>query len=115
MTRLTAQQKNTLLANGLKMQEEDISCSVKPAVKLFLPDGAATWLLAWIDPCDQDVAWGLCDLGLGFPELGTVRLSALAELRGALGLRVERDRYFEANKTLSDYAEEARKDGYLAA
>ena len=115
MKLLTSQQEKKLLANGLKMQEVDISCSVQPVVKLFMPDGAGTWLLAWIDPCDRDIAWGLCDLGLGFPELGTVSLSELAELRGALGLNVERDKYFKANKTLSEYADEAKKDRYLAA
>ena len=72
-------------------------------------------MLAWIDPCDRDIAWGLCDLGLGIPELGTVSLSELAELRGALGLNVERDKYFKANKTLSEYADEAKKGRYLVA
>ncbi len=115
MKLLTSQQEKELLANGLKMQEVDISCNVQPVVKLFMPDGAGTWLLAWIDPCDRDIAWGLCDLGSEFPELGKVSFSELAELRGAFGLNVERDKFFKANKTLSEYASEAKKARYLVA
>ena len=38
----------------------------------FTPDAGATWLLTEIDPDDHDHAFGLCDLGQGFPELGYV-------------------------------------------
>ena len=48
-----------------------------PVVKLFTPDASATWLLTELDPADPDLAFGLCDLGLGCPELGYVRLSEL--------------------------------------
>jgi hypothetical protein len=37
-------------------------------------------------PEDPDIAFGLCDLGLGFPELGTVRISELQVLAGPVGL-----------------------------
>ena len=36
-------------------------------VKLFDPCGAGTWLLTEVEPDDPDIAWGLCDLGMGFP------------------------------------------------
>ena len=36
-----------------------------------------------------------------------------AAVRGKLGLPVERDRHFEADKTISAYAEEARTQGYI--
>ena len=39
-----------------------------------------------VDPDDPDLTFGLCDLGHGFPELGEVRLSEIASLRGPLGL-----------------------------
>jgi hypothetical protein len=55
-----------------------------------------------------DIAFGLCDLGMGCPELGNVSLSELAEVRGGLGLPVERDPHFRARKTLSAYANEVR-------
>ena len=84
-------------------------------MKLFTPDAGATWLLSEIDPEDPDIAFGLCDLGLCFPELGSVRLSDLAAVRGRLGLPVERDKWFTADKPLSAYAEEARASGGIVA
>jgi hypothetical protein len=33
--------------------------------------------------------FGLCDLGMGFPELGWVDHLSLVELRGSLGLPIE--------------------------
>lgn len=80
----------------------------QPVVKLFTPDANATWLLTELDPADPDLAFGLCDLGLGCPELGYVRLSELEAVRGPLGLNVERDLYFAADRTLAAYAADAR-------
>ena len=56
-----------------------------PVVKLFTPDAGCTWLLSELDPEDPDIAFGLCDLGMGFPELGAVRISELESARGPLG------------------------------
>lgn len=78
-----------------------------PVVKLFTPDAGCTWLLTELDPDEPDIAFGLCDLGLGCPELGSVRISELESVRGRLGLPVERDRYFTAGHTLSVYARAA--------
>jgi hypothetical protein len=47
------------------------------------------------------LAFGLCDLGMGEPELGYVSLTELRAVRGKIGLPVERDEHFEADKTLS--------------
>jgi len=80
-----------------------------PVVKLFTPDSGGTWLLSEIDPRDADIAFGLCDLGLGFPELGSVRITELESLRGALGLPVERDLHFIAKMTISEYAKAAHR------
>lgn len=86
-----------------------------PLVKLFCPDGAATWLISEADPDDPDRLFGLCDLGLGFPELGYVSLAEISAVRGRLGLPVERDLHFVGDKPLSAYAEEARKQGRIVA
>ena len=86
----------------------------KPVVKLFNPVGAATWLLTEIEP-DGDLAFGLCDLGLGSPELGSVSISELEGITLPLGLGIERDLHFTADKTISQYAEAARANGYLEA
>ncbi len=87
--------------------------ALKPVVKFFTPDGGATWLLSELD--SDGIAFGLCDLGLGEPELGYVSLAELQSVRGRLGLHVERDRWFTPAKTLSEYAEEARSNGRIAA
>ncbi len=60
-----------------------------------------------MDPEANDWLFGLSDLGLGYPEMGTVRLSELERLRGALGLRMERDLYFKARYPLSVYVRAA--------
>lgn len=84
-------------------------------VKLFTPDAAGTWLLIELDPDEPDIAFGLCDPGLGFPELGTVSLAEIAAVRGRLGLPVERDLHFSADRPLSAYARAARAAGAIIA
>lgn len=78
-----------------------------PVVKLFTPDANCTWLLTELDPEEPDIAFGLCDLGFGCPELGSVRISELESVRGRLGLPVERDLHFVPAHTLSVYARAA--------
>jgi hypothetical protein len=75
------------------------------------PDAQCTWLLTELGR--DDIAFGLCDLAMGFPELGFVSMTELRALRGSLGLPVERDEHFEADKTLSAYADEARESGRI--
>lgn len=111
---ITRDERALMLAYGASSAAGE-AIDHKPVVKLFTPDGACTWLLTELDPADPDIAFGLCDLGMGFPELGSVRLSELAAVRGALGLRVERDLFFQPNKTLSAYAEKAAKDRVIRA
>ena len=115
MTKLiTEEQRAQLLANG-RQSIESPDFDPPPVVKLFTPDAAATWLISSIDPHDDDHAFGLADLSLGFPELGWMSLSELAGLRGPLHLPVERDLYFKADKSISAYAREARKVGRIVA
>ncbi len=52
---------------------------------------------------------------MGFPEFGTVSLSELASVRNRLGLGIERDRHFEADKPISAYMEEANRLGRINA
>ncbi|KAB2309777.1 DUF2958 domain-containing protein [Betaproteobacteria bacterium SCN2] len=108
MTKLiTDEQRAQLLTNGRQSLENE-NFDPPPVVKLFTPDAGATWLLTEIDPDDHDHAFGLCDLGQGFPELGYVSLAELQSVRGCLGLAVERDLHFIATKAISAYAREAR-------
>jgi hypothetical protein len=118
MKLFTQAQYAQLLANGRKQQEamaKNEEFDPMPVIKLFTPDAAATWLLSEIDPEDPDIAFGLCDLGLGFPELGRVSLTEIRAVRGRLKLPVERDLGFIPDKTLSAYAEEARQHRQIIA
>ncbi|MEL6065314.1 DUF2958 domain-containing protein [Methylobacterium sp. DCY52] len=111
MQLITAEQRAALLANGAASAKRDID--PHPVVKLFTPDAGATWLLTELDPTEPDIAFGLCDLGLGCPELGYVRLSELQTVRGRLGLPVERDLWFEAKGPLSAYAAAAHRAEHI--
>ena len=84
----------------------------RPVVKYFHPVGSATWLISEIDD-DGDLLFGLCDLGMGFPELGYVALSELRAVKGPLGLGIERDRLWEADRTLKEYADAAKALGHI--
>src|SRR4051812_901414 len=104
MPLLSAQIRDALIANGrrqLPLKGTDDELDFEPVVRLFTPDGSATWLLTEIDPDDQEVAFGLCDLGFGCPELGTVSLAELERVRGRLGLPIEVDAHFQPARTLS--------------
>jgi hypothetical protein len=115
MKLLTAEIRRCLVRNGqLRQLMQDAGHAEPdflPVVKLFTPDGGCTWLLTEIDPDDHDLAFGLCDLGLGFPELGYVSISELESLRGPLGLPVERDLHFCATRAISEFAADARRLG----
>jgi len=118
MTLITRKQFQQLLENGRAAQEarrQDKDIDPHPVVNLFTPDAGCTWLLTEIDPDDSDRAFGLCDVGHGFADIGYVSLREIASLRGQLGLAVERDRFFSADKTLSAYAEEARQQRRIIA
>lgn len=103
-----------LLANGC-MTARGREIDHRPVVKIFDPSGSATWLLTEVSPANPKVAFGLCDLGQGCPELGYVDISELASIQTRLGLRLEIDRHFRPRKTLSEYASEARQKGRIVA
>lgn len=110
MMLLTKADRAKLLANGAKRDQDH-----KPVVKFFNPTGAATWLFTELDPSDGDTLFGLCDLGMGTPELGYASLAELSRFRGRFGLGIERDRHFTADKPLSDYTAEAFVKGRITA
>jgi hypothetical protein len=116
MQLITKAQSEKLLANGraqrAAIDQDAGALDFKAVVKLFSPDAQCTWLLNEIDE-GTDLAFGLCDLGLGCPELGYVSLIELRAVRGKLGLPIERDLHFEADKPISVYADEARSCGHI--
>lgn len=105
-TLIPADARAALLANGGNRHQR--GHDPVPVVKWFTPDANATWIITELDPDEPDIAYGLCDLGLGFPELGYVSLAEVLEVRGRLGLPVERDLYFRTTCRLSAWAVAAR-------
>lgn len=101
--------RELLLANGREPERDH-----HPVLKLFHPMGPATWLICAME-ADGDTLYGLCDLGLGEPELGYVSLDELKEVSAGLAIGLERDVSFEATKSLSAYARHARATGRIVA
>ena len=99
----------TKLQRNFVRQREDYEFDPVPPLKLFNPAGAGTWIISEQDPDEPDFLFGLCDLGFGTPELGSVSLGELEGLRFPFGLTIERDSWFEAEQPLSVYAEAARQ------
>jgi len=110
MKLFTKQQFDQLVENG---KPENQDKDHYPAVKLFLPGTACTWLLTEIDHEYPTIAFGLCDLGVGFPELGSVSLTEIQEVKSLFYTTVERDLFFKAIYPISVYAETARIIGYI--
>ncbi|HCF2686162.1 TPA: DUF2958 domain-containing protein [Pseudomonas aeruginosa] len=109
----TDDQRAQLLANGMAHATGQ-PIDPWPVVRLFTPDAHVTWLLAALDPADGDTAWGLIDLGIGMPELGSVKLSDLAAIVGPRQKPVLRDLYFRASRSLSEYVQQAQIDGSIS-
>jgi len=104
VTLIPSELRARLLANGQRSANEELHDFV-PVVKLLVPGGNAVWLLTELDPDDQDLAYGLCDLGLGAPKLDYIRLSDLLALPGE---PVQHDADFIADRPLSAYLSDAR-------
>ncbi|OAI58736.1 lipoprotein [Ralstonia solanacearum] len=108
----TTDERAQLLANGAARAAGQ-GIDPMPVVRLFTPDAHATWLLVSLDPADGDTAYGLIDLGIGMPALGTVKLSDLASIVGPRQKPVLRDVYFHAARPLSEYVWLAQRDGSI--
>jgi len=91
-----------LLANSKLPKRPD---GFVPVVKFFTPFGGATWLITDMD--EDGYMFGLCDMGMGCPEMGDVHRS---EFENA-GIRIERDMYWSTDKTIGELAREAKAAG----
>ena len=107
---ITENERRLLLVHG-QIRATGQAIDPLPVVRLFTPDAHATWLLTSLDPVDGDTAYGLIDLGISLPELGTVKLSDLASIVGPNKLPVTRDLYFQAMRPLSEYLRLAQENG----
>lgn len=99
-----------LLANGAAEREGD----PVPLLKLFNPVGPGCWLITEM-AADGDTLFGLCDLDMGFPELGYVSLEEITSVRLPLGLSIERDIAFAGRVPLSRWTTLARRAGSIRA
>ena len=80
----------------------------QPVVHLYLPGSSHQWLLTEIHT-EDDVAFGLCDLGAGFPELGYVDLREVLAAADSVNAELRCNLAFRAIAPLSEYAEQARR------
>jgi hypothetical protein len=112
---LTPALKARLIANWEKNIPSNGEIDHMPVIKCFTPDAQATWLFTELDPSDGDTLFGLCDMGLGLPELSYCSLEELETVTGPFGLHVERDLHWEADKTLLEYAAIARQEGRIVS
>lgn len=124
MKLLTKEQREKLLSNGAKNNahraEDGNTEDFAPVVKFFTPWGAATWLISEITEEEEDgsdaIMFGLCDLGMGSPEMGYVSLAELQSVRGPgrlAALGIERDRFWKGTAPLTKYWEAARIKGRI--
>ena len=91
MKLITAAIRKKLEAANAKANETGETGDV--LLKLF-GGSNMTWLITEIEP-EGDIMRGLCDIGMGCCEFGTVSLSELASIRfPPFGLGVERDLHF---------------------
>lgn len=114
MMLLTQEIRDKLLANGKASADSEGGIDHAPVVNLFTPDAGATWLLSELDPENPDIAFGLCDLGLGCPELGYVSISEIESVRGRLRLPPERDLGFSSITPLGEWADVTRQKDAIA-
>jgi len=106
---ISSEMRALLLANSARSARHE-DHDPFPVAKLFVPDAGAVWLLTELDPDDSDLAFGVCDLGLGAPKLDYVRLSDLAALPGQ---PVCCDIAFVAQQSLSAYLRDAQAHGSI--
>ena len=108
---ITKEIEKKLRANAKK--EGVDYADLKPVVKLFQPDGAATMLLSTLD--DDGVVQGVFDLGLGHVEMGPAYLPEILAAKGKMGLSIERDAWFKAEKTVAQYWSDSQATQRLEA
>lgn len=102
------------LIKNFRENEESGDKSFKPVVKFF-GGSSCTWLITEYDP-ENRLFFGLADLGMGCPEMGWISRDELESLRfPPFRLPIERDRHTTFEKTLREYAEEARAKGRIEA
>lgn len=104
MELFTPEQRQQLLKNGTDRDKDH-----PPVVRLFMSNTACTWLISEIYGEEMDYAFGLCDLGMGFPELGYCYLTEMLDAENPhQGIKLLSDSQFRGNHPMSTYQAAAR-------
>ncbi|MCF2487832.1 DUF2958 domain-containing protein [Dyadobacter sp. CY347] len=102
--------REIMIHNAQEVQN-DLAKDHPPVVKLHSKYGKAIWLLSELD-ATNNIAFGLCDLGQGKPELSYVSITHLESIKHAkLKIpMVEADPNFDAHFPMSIYFEAAKSN-----
>jgi hypothetical protein len=109
MSQMIPQNLIEIMIHNAQEVQNDLGKDHAPVVKLHSKYGRAIWLLSELDPVNN-IAFGLCDLGQGKPELSYVSLTDLASIKHAR-LKVpmvETDNHFEGKYPMSTYLKAAK-------
>ncbi|MCF0069138.1 DUF2958 domain-containing protein [Dyadobacter sp. CY261] len=112
MSKMIPQNLIEIMIHNAQEVQNQLAKDHAPVVKLHSKYGKAIWLLSELDPVNN-IAFGLCDLGQGTPELSYVSLTDLASLKHAR-LKVpmvEADLAFEGKYVMSVYLKAAKAAG----
>lgn len=112
MSKMIPQNLIEIMVHNAQEVQNQLAKDHAPVVKLHSKYGKAIWLLSELDPVNN-IAFGLCDLGQGSPELSYVSLSDLASLKHAR-LKVpmvETDPAFDGKFPMSVYLKAAKAAG----
>ena len=105
---ISQEQRKQLLHNGRNTEQDPY-----PVVWLHMPGSGVQWLLSAIDPDNSSIAFGLCDLGFGVPELETVSFGEIALISSELVRPIECNQDFKALYPMSVYARAASLAGKI--
>lgn len=103
----TEEQYQKLIENGKNPDQDH-----PPVIRLHILFTGCQWLISELDPQNQNLAFGLCDLGMGCPELGYVDIDEIKAITN-VPFPVMGDVFFKANYPMTVYAEAARMCGYI--
>lgn len=99
------EQREQLLKNGSNPDSDH-----KPVVRLFMNNTSCTWLISEMYSDQPGLAFGLCDLGSGCPELGYCFLPEIQEAENLdKGIKLVCDETFIGNFSMLAYVSAARK------
>lgn len=101
MTLFTDEQITQLVKNG---EDPNPDKDHIPVARLKLIGNGASWLVCELNPDDEDTAYGLCDLGHGYAELRSFKISAIETIAEEMEKSLlKRDESFKGQFPISVY------------